>query len=335
MASPILTIGITTYERPESLRRAVDSVLGQDGVDSSDVEMVVVDDASRSEAAISYLSQLTRGGGEQFPIRVIRHAEGSGGPSTGRNDIIEAASGTYVLFLDDDNLLAPGSLSSLVDYLSSSSMDWVSLRRNRHGKSFHRAPEGHHENLSRRAALWTFLICGAFRRSTIDILEIGFNPDVSYGEDSEFVLELVTKSDAFATLSDRDYIIESDPQSGELPHISHLPPGADFVRTIIAHVGRLFAVITRSSLEPRERDELAKLILIRSLGSYKLDRKIVGLRDTSQAEELLAQWSELIQAVVTAEQVSELAVKRGNMAVLDAVVSSDLHALRIAIDPGE
>ncbi len=336
MINPILTIGITTYERPASLKRAVGSVFEQRGVLPSEVEVIVVDDASPSQAAEAYLSALSNYSGPAgFPLRVIRHDEGSGGPSTGRNDIIKVATGNYLLFLDDDNLIAPDSLSPLVDYLRSSPMDWVSLRRCRNGKSFFRSPEGRHANLSRRDALWTFLICGAFQRSTINALELGFDPEVSYGEDNEFVLEFVTKANAFAALSDRDYVIESDPASDELPHISHLPPGVDFVRTLVAHVGRLSEIVARSSLDSNEKTDIAKLILIRSIGSYKLDRKIARLKDDGDAQELLAQWSALLRSTLTAEQVETLAARRGKQSILRAIISRDLDSLRAAVAAAE
>ena len=43
MSMPLISIAICTYERPALLERALRSVLAQGGLDTGDVEIVVVD----------------------------------------------------------------------------------------------------------------------------------------------------------------------------------------------------------------------------------------------------------------------------------------------------
>lgn len=332
MTTPLLTVGITTYERPGALRRAVASILDQTDVAPGDVELIVVDDASPSEASIEYLAELEQPRQSQsIPVRVIRHAHGTGGPSTGRNDVIAAAKGDYVLFLDDDNSVLPGALSLLVDHLRTTSADWVSLRRHRNGRSFFRSPEKAHRDLSRTAALWTFLIGGAFRRDSIVEFGMRFDPAIRYGEDNEFVLEFVTKASRFDALSDRDYLLEGDPLAGELPHISHLRPGADFVEILIRHVDRLFTIISTSDLEPDEKEALATLVLNRSTGSYNLHRKIADLPDIDAARSFLIRWGESIARALPAKTAIDISSKRGLETVAPYIFSADIEEFRRSV----
>ncbi|WP_429458554.1 glycosyltransferase family 2 protein [Microbacterium sp. ZKA21] len=324
-------MGITTYERPGALRRAIRSILEQEKIDAGTVELVVVDDASQSEPAVKYLESIKDLSSESISVRLLRHADGTGGPSVGRNEIIDAATGDYVLFLDDDNSIFPGTLNLVVAHLSTTSADWVSLRRHRNGKSFFRAPESINENLTRAGALWTLLIAGAFRRTALLESGIRFDPAISYGEDNEFVLQFVTHFTRFTAMSDRDYLLEGDPLSGELPHISHLRPGAEFVQILVAHVGRLFGIIADANLSDSEADTLAAIILNRATGSYNLHRKIAGLADDGVVRQFLLQWSAAISRVLTTERAVELASKRDLDRVMRAVFSADVQELRESV----
>jgi glycosyltransferase involved in cell wall biosynthesis len=92
MGDPLFSVVIPTFGRPALLAEAVRSVRLQD---RDDVECIVVDDAGSVPASVT---------GDR--ITVIRHAINQG-LSGARNTGIEAASGRYVTFLDDDDLLAP------------------------------------------------------------------------------------------------------------------------------------------------------------------------------------------------------------------------------------
>ncbi|SMX95059.1 Glycosyl transferase family 2 [Brevibacterium linens] len=332
MVGPILTIGITSFERPASLLRAIYSVVEQVEVSRNEVEVIVVDDASASSDVISVLKSIDGGTSSGFvSLRVIRHETGSGGPSQGRNDIIENAAGRYVFFLDDDNYFAAGSLRYLCDYARSSSADWISLRRRRNGRSYFRSPAGVHEGLNREQALWTFLIAGAFRRSWLIDSGLRFDPEVAYGEDNEFVLELVCRSSSFSALCDRDYVIESDPGKGENPHISHLANGAGFVSTLVEHVRRLTNVIVRCTDIADERTDLSKLVLKRSLNSYKLDRKISALEDLERAHEFLLDWRSIILRVLSRDDVLSLVGGTVKREALEAILCADIEGLKASV----
>lgn len=330
--APIVTIGITAYERPTSLRRAVESVLEQPGIIAGEVEVVIVDDASQSSSFQRYWNELERGvGNSSMRLILYRHEKGSGGASAGRNDIIAAASGKYVLFLDDDNFLAPGALSELVDYLRSSEMEWVSVRRSRGGRSHMRTPPTRHEGISRRLALWTFLVCGAFETDMLRRNRIFFDPEVHLGEDAEFILQVVTTGERFAALSDRDYFIEADPQPGEAPHISQSTRGDAFASILVDHYARMSLIVRRSVLSIEERRELQEIVLARAFGPYRLAAWLAGSQDSSFAEDALDTWSEHVRRALCDVDARRWAERTGRGLLVDAVLRADLSSLRSAV----
>ncbi len=101
MTRPTTSIIITTHSRPDSLPRAVASGFGA----GSNVEVIVVDDASTDETA--RVCRTLAG------IKYIRleHNEGVAGA---RNTGIEHSIGEYITFLDDDDVRLEGSLDSQV-----------------------------------------------------------------------------------------------------------------------------------------------------------------------------------------------------------------------------
>lgn len=96
-ATPQLTVGITTRNRPESLRRCVESLRH---IEHLEPEILVFDDASDVRAAESLQSDPR--------IRIIRDENGPGN-IVGRNALMAAARTDIVLLLDDDAALLDGS----------------------------------------------------------------------------------------------------------------------------------------------------------------------------------------------------------------------------------
>jgi len=96
-STPQLTVGITTRNRPESLRTCVDSLRH---IEHLDLEILVFDDASEIPASDALLSQPR--------VRIIRDDRGRGN-IVGRNVLMKAARAQTVLLLDDDAALLGGS----------------------------------------------------------------------------------------------------------------------------------------------------------------------------------------------------------------------------------
>lgn len=98
-----VSIIVPTRNRKDWLRQALRSARDQTWPDK---EMVVVDEAS-TDGTIAMLA-------EEFPeAQIVKHAA-SRGPSAARNSGIAAAGGDWILFLDDDDVLHPDHIESLV-----------------------------------------------------------------------------------------------------------------------------------------------------------------------------------------------------------------------------
>ncbi|WP_017653815.1 glycosyltransferase family 2 protein [Fortiea contorta] len=96
------SVVITTYNRLEWLRRAVDSALNQ----TLNCEVVIVDDCS-SDGTEAYVKSL----GEDVVYH--RHLVNKG-HAAAVNTGVETASGDWIKFLDDDDYLAPNCLEEMV-----------------------------------------------------------------------------------------------------------------------------------------------------------------------------------------------------------------------------
>jgi glycosyltransferase involved in cell wall biosynthesis len=94
--TPLFSVIVPTYDRPTYLREAVESVLSQS---ISDLEVIVIDDGSPTP-----LGDLA-----DERVRVIHHVSNHG-PAAARNSGLEAATGRYITFLDDDDLYLPDRL---------------------------------------------------------------------------------------------------------------------------------------------------------------------------------------------------------------------------------
>lgn len=103
---PNVSVVILSYDRPELLGEALDSVLSQTHGAS---EVLVVDNPSPSSAEVARLVD----GREGVRLLANRVNEGYAG---GMNRGIERAAGTYVLLTEDDIVLAGDCVERLVEY---------------------------------------------------------------------------------------------------------------------------------------------------------------------------------------------------------------------------
>ena len=101
-----VTVVIPCFNHGRFLAEAVGSAIGQEG---DTPRVIVVDDGSTDEATIEALGKLPDG------VEVIRQA--NAGPAAARNAGIEASDSPYLLMLDADDRLPPGTLAALRDAL--------------------------------------------------------------------------------------------------------------------------------------------------------------------------------------------------------------------------
>lgn len=104
---PFLSVLICTYNRLELLKQALQSVLEQD---FKDLEIIISDDHS-NDGTKEFINALAK---HQPQLRYSLNTNYKQGPNGNKNNALDQARGEYILFLDDDDMLLNGALSTLV-----------------------------------------------------------------------------------------------------------------------------------------------------------------------------------------------------------------------------
>lgn len=107
---PLVSVIIPTFNRFEQTAEAIRSALAQT---EKDIEIVVVDDVSTD----SSLAKLR----ETFPLNNVKFVSTgvNSGAATGRNVGVAESSGSYVAFLDSDDVWFPNKISRQIEFLKS------------------------------------------------------------------------------------------------------------------------------------------------------------------------------------------------------------------------
>lgn len=113
----LVSVVIPTYGRGDELRGAIDSVLKQSYLN---VEVIVVDD-NKSLENISKVKKIV---GEYFNEKVKYIGDGiNRGGSGARNFGLENSNGTYIGFLDDDDVFEPDKITKQVVHIEKNNLD--------------------------------------------------------------------------------------------------------------------------------------------------------------------------------------------------------------------
>ena len=104
-----VTIGIPVYQAEKYLSRALESALGQS---YPSIEFLIVDDGS-TDGSLAILEGFQKNHPRGGAVRLISHDHNLG-VSAARNRIIEEASGTYLYFMDADDVIADDTISLLM-----------------------------------------------------------------------------------------------------------------------------------------------------------------------------------------------------------------------------
>jgi glycosyltransferase involved in cell wall biosynthesis len=99
---PLITVGVSTYNRREYLRESLDSLLAQTW---TDYEIIVMDDGSTDSTDEMM--------GLHYPGIKYFYKE-NGGDASAKNAIAERADSRFLVFNDSDDLFYPNSLDMLV-----------------------------------------------------------------------------------------------------------------------------------------------------------------------------------------------------------------------------
>src|SRR5437762_9010815 len=107
-AAPLISVVLPVGNVAEYLPACLDSVLGPGPAGQDGLEVIAVDDASRDGCG----DILDRRAGQDPRLRVIHLAENAG-PGPARMRGLAEATGTFVWFVDPDDLLADGALAAV------------------------------------------------------------------------------------------------------------------------------------------------------------------------------------------------------------------------------
>jgi glycosyltransferase involved in cell wall biosynthesis len=111
-SSPLVSIGLPTYNRSQKLERAMDFVLAQD---YQNIEVIISDNAS-TDATPQVCQRLCS---HDRRVRYIRQPTNIG-PSANYREVLRAASGEMYMALADDDWIHPNYVSACLDKLLSS-----------------------------------------------------------------------------------------------------------------------------------------------------------------------------------------------------------------------
>ena len=115
MKNPKISVIITTYNRPQMLQRAVDSVLNQT---FQDFELLVIDDHSDTPPNLN----LPKG---EDRVVTVRLPFNTGYQVRPKNIGIMLSKGSYIAYLDDDNVFLPDHIEVLYEAIKESGADVV------------------------------------------------------------------------------------------------------------------------------------------------------------------------------------------------------------------
>ncbi len=193
-ASPFVSVIIPAYNAGDTIRRCVESVLGQT---FADIEVIVVDDGSRDNT-LAVLRQM-----ETEDARLVVHHQDNAGVSAARNAGLALAKGEWVAFVDSDDYVTEKYIEMLLPQADCIDFTMCSLANvDADGReTAHRMlPAIPVEDLTQHvmsigeamSSVTVYLLCGPncklFRRQLLSDSCVSFPSGMSFGEDAVFVL---------------------------------------------------------------------------------------------------------------------------------------------------
>jgi glycosyltransferase involved in cell wall biosynthesis len=184
----LISVVIPAFNAEAFLAEAIDSVLAQD---HDPVEVIVVDDGSTDRTAAIASS---------YPVRCLRQA--NGGQAAARNAGVAAARGSFISFLDADDLWRPSKLSTEIAHLDSHlELDYVLVRMQRSLVPGARWPPGTPAKWFEEPQPGTLPSAALLRRTVLD--RIGpFDTRFRHGSDTEWQARAADSAARWELLAD-------------------------------------------------------------------------------------------------------------------------------------
>lgn len=207
----IISFIIPVFNAGDFLTEALESIL-QNKCVGVEFEIVIVNDVSTDPQTLKLLSILEANG----EAKVIHHQKNSG-PAKARNTGIRASTGTWITFLDADDILAPGTMERRLTAIKElHTIEWLAsdmLEIRKPGELTHHKMYPVNENdgtevlpgifelkrPTKKLVNWSSLpIIGSMMIKRELIFKIGlFNEKLTFGEDVHFCLLATCYADLY------------------------------------------------------------------------------------------------------------------------------------------
>lgn len=196
MKEYICSVIIPTYKRPDTLDRAINSVLNQS---LKEVEVIVVDDNNPDTEGRLLTEEKMKQFEDNPRVQYIKHEFNKNG-SAARNTGARAASGKWVAFLDDDDEFLPKKLEMQLMALNNRDEEWAccysKYATKKPGEKPVECGENREGNLYIEALMREFHIASGsnllVRKTAFEDIN-GFDESFLRNQDIEFLTRLLQK----------------------------------------------------------------------------------------------------------------------------------------------
>ncbi|MDF1606176.1 glycosyltransferase [Nocardioides sp. YIM 152315] len=312
---PFFSIVTPVYRPdPEALRATITCVLGQS---LTDWELVLVDDRSDDAGVGDVLGWAAT---TDDRVHVVERAV-NGGIVAASNDGIEAATGTFIVLLDHDDLLAEGALERVHDAIEQNpDADYLYTDEDKVDE------DGNHYGVFRKPPWSPERLRGQMYTSHLSVLRTslvrevgGFRSGFDGSQDHDLVLRVTERARRVVHVPEVLYHWRAS--AGSTAADLHAKPYADDARrrAVQEHLERL-GIAATTEIDP----ETTTVRIRRSLDAEQLVSVVIPTRGTGKLI-----WGE--QRVLVVEAVRSL-IERGGHDNLEIVVVHDTDTPPVVLD---
>lgn len=263
--SKLVSVIIPTYKRPETLSRAINSILNQS---YQNFEVIIVDDNSPDFIERTQTEKVMEKYLEDSRIKYIKHAENKNG-SAARNTGFKSSNGEYIMLLDDDDEFFPDKIKAQLECLENKDETWGACYtpyiRVKNNKLYSKSKEKREGNLLiEQLKRNLFVAAGSnlmIRRSVYTELG-GFDETFPRNQDQEFLARLLLKYK----------IAYSDVLGLKVHvHVDENRKSVDFDKISEQYLNAFESII--STLKEEDKESIYRMINLQ-----RLRMKIIGFR---------------------------------------------------------
>jgi len=247
VAHPKVSVIVPVYNCRTTLKRCIDSVLGQS---LTDLELICVDDGSTDGSRALLASY-------DDPRMTVHYQPNSGGPGAPRNVGLKAAAGEFVQFLDADDWLDARALERMVAMAEEHDTDivigkYVGVGRKVPVRLFRRTVPRTTIHDSPPDLYATLAPLKLFRRRLIE--DLRFAEGLLSHEDQEFTAKAYFRARAVSVLADHDCYFWVEREDGTSVMQQGGAPDLDFFPAI----GRVMRVVEENTEPGPARDRMLR-----------------------------------------------------------------------------